>query len=135
MTDRLNISRLHLYDRLSEQVQNAAYRAINFYIEEARRLDLKWNERVWNDGTVKGCDFGVGVSVEWDEYARGCRVDGGSFTIPWEALADDTYKIFITEMVSNQVVAVAKREKEEETRRIEFKRRELERLIAELGEQ
>lgn len=133
MTSYLNISKLYLYKRLFEQVENAVCRAINFYNEESFRLELKWKDREYRTGVMTGIDdCGNGVTIEWEDYAMGCKVDGGTYTIPWEALSDDTYKTFITSLVNKQIGLVKANEELQKQRTSLYKMSQLERLQSEV---
>jgi hypothetical protein len=98
----LNIPKLYLFQRLYEQVQESQERAITFYGKEAERLKLEWRDRTWRHGNIDSVDYS-GINIVWEEYHRNCRTDSGRFSMPWEALADDTYKSYITDFVSKQV--------------------------------
>ena len=103
MSEHLNNARLQLFHRLYEQTNSAAERAISFYDKEAERVGLIWSNRKWFHGDIARVDYD-GIVIKWDEYRRNCHVDGGHFDIPWDALADDTYKDYITSVVEKQVV-------------------------------
>jgi len=135
MTDHLNSARLQLFYRLYEQVDNAAERAITFYTKEADRVGLVWRERTWFHGNVAGIGYtGDGVNIKWDEYRRNCRVDGGDFTLPWEAMADDTYQEYIAILVAKQVSKSIAESNAEKAREINRKKAQLAQLKEELGE-
>lgn len=135
MSDHLNNAKLQLFHRLYEQVDSAAERAISFYTKEADRVKLEWRDRTWHHGDVAGIGYmGDGVNIRWDEYRRNCHVDGGNFTLPWEALADDTYQSYITDLVANQATKKQAESEAEKARQLAYKRSQLAQLKAELGE-
>lgn len=135
MNSKLTRARLELFFNLHELVNLAAERALNFYEKEAGCVGLLWRDRTWHPGDVSGISYrGDGVNVRWDEYRRNCHVDGGNFTIPWEALADDTYVEYITRLVASQVAKVADEAAAARASELEYKRRKLEQLKQELGE-
>lgn len=135
MNSKLTRARLELFFNLHELVDRAAERAFNFYEKEAGCVGLLWRDRTWHPGNVSGVSYtGDGVNVEWEEYHRNCRTDGGSFTVPWEALADDTYVEYITSLVASQVAKVRDEAAAARVSELEYKRRKLEELKRELGE-
>lgn len=135
MTEHLNYAKLQLFHRLYEQVDSAADRAIAFYTKAADRVGLVWRERTWFHGDVAGIAYtGDGVNIRWDEYRRNCHVDGGNFTLPWEAMADDTYVEYITKLVESQVSKSIAASNVEKARELAYKRAQLAQLKAELGE-
>lgn len=133
MTDHLNNAKLQLFHRLYEQVNSASERAINFYDKEAERVGLLWSNRKWFHGDIARVDYD-GIVIKWDEYRRNCHVDGGHFDLPWDALADDTYKDYITSVVEKQVAKRNAESAAEESRKLAQKRAQLAQLKAELGE-
>ena len=135
MTEHLNNAKLQLFHRLYEQVDQAAKRAITFYNEGAERVGLVWRERTWFHGDVSGISYtGDGVNIKWDEYRRNCHVDGGNFTLPWAALADDTYVDYITKLIDTQVSKSIGEYNVEKARELAYKKSLLAQLKAELGE-
>lgn len=135
MSEHLNNAKLQLFHRLYDQVDSAAERAITFYTKEADRVGLVWRERTWFHGDVAGIAYmGDGVNIKWDEYRRNCHVDGGNFTLPWTALADDTYVDYITDLVKTQVSKSIAAHEVEKDRELAYKRAKLAELKAELGE-
>lgn len=135
MTDHLNNAKLQLFHRLYEQVDSAAERAITFYTKEADRIGLVWRERTWFHGDVAGIAYmGDGVNIRWDEYRRNCHVDSGNFTLPWEAMADDTYQDYITNLIAKQVSKSIAESEVEKARELKRKQAQLAQLKAELGE-
>lgn len=133
MSEHLNIAKLQLFHRLYVQTENAASRAINFYDKEAERVGLIWSNRKWFHGDIVEVDYS-GIVIKWDEYSHSCRVDGGKFDLPWDALADDTYKDYITSLVEKQVEKQNAESAAEEARKLAHKRAQLAQLKAELGE-
>ena len=135
MSEHLNLAKLQLFSRLSEQVDNAAKRAINFYDKGAEQVGLVWRDRTWHHGDVASISYtGDGVNIRWDEYRRNCHVDGGNFTLPWEALADDTYAEYITKLLSAQVTKSIGEYNAEKARELAYKKSLLAQLKQELGE-
>ena len=135
MSEHLNIAKLQLFHRLFEQVNSAAERAISLYTKEADQLKLEWRDRIWHHGDVAGISYmGDGVNIRWDEYRRNCHVDGGNFTLPWEALADDTYRSYITALVAKQATKKQADFEADKARQLAYKRSQLAQLKAELGE-
>jgi hypothetical protein len=133
VSDHLNQARLQLFHRLHEQINNAKDRTINLYSKEAERLKLGWNNRTWHDGVIDSVNYN-GITVSWEEYHRNCRTDGGQFLIPWEALADDTQKDFISDLVAKQVAKQNAAEVEKSAQELAYKRAQLVKLKVELGE-
>lgn len=135
MTEHLNLAKLQLFHRLYVQVDSAAERAITFYSKEADRVGLVWRERTWFHGDVAGIAYtGDGVNIRWDEYRRNCHVDGGNFTLPWEAMADDTYQDYITNLIAKQLSKSIAESEVEKARELKRKQAQLAQLKAELGE-
>lgn len=133
MTEHLNNAKLQLFTRLYEQVSNATDRAVHFYTTESDRLKLDWHNRKWHDGTITGVAFN-GVEIKWDEYHKGCRTAGGEFHIHWDALADSTYKEYITAMVEKHVATQQAEMNAKADRVLAYKRSQLATLRAELGD-
>jgi hypothetical protein len=133
MSDHLNPARLQLFHRLHEQVDIAKGCAIELYLKEADRLKLDWNNRTWHYGVIDQVDYN-GIIVAWEEYHRNCRTNGGQFCISWEALADDTQKDFIADLVAKQVAKQNAAAVEKSVQELAYKRAQLEKLKAELGE-
>jgi hypothetical protein len=135
MSDHLNLAKLQLFQRLHEQVDNAAKRAIDFYDKGADQVGLVWRERTWFHGNFSGISYtGDGINIRWDEYRRNCHVDGGDFTLPWAALADDTYAEYITKLLAAQVTKSIGEYNVEKARELTYKKALLAQLKAELGE-
>lgn len=135
MTEHLNHAKLQLFSRLYEQVDGAAKRAIEFYDKGADQVGLVWRERTWHHGDVAGISYaGDGVNIKWDVYQRNCHVDGGNFTLPWAALADDTYRDYITKLIETQVTKSIGQYNVEKARELVHKKALLAQLKAELGE-
>jgi hypothetical protein len=136
MSEHLNNAKLQLFHRLYEQVNSAAERAITFYTKEAGRLKLEWRDSAWHHGDITSISYmGDGVTIKWDEYRRSCHVDGGNFTLPWEALADDTYQSYITDLVAAESTKKQIEFEAEKARQLAYKRSQLAQLKTELGEQ
>ena len=133
MRDALNTAKLQLFYRLYEQANSASARAISFYNKEAERVGLIWSNRKWFQCDIVEVDYS-GIVIKWDEYSHSCRVDGGKFDLPWDALADDTYKDYITNLVEKQVAKQNAESAAEEARKLAHKRAQLAQLKAELGE-
>jgi hypothetical protein len=133
MSDHLSIAKLQLFHRLYEQANSASERAILFYGKEAERVGLTWSNRTWFHGDVTRVDWD-GIVIKWDEYRRNCHVAGGHFDLPWDALADDTYKDYITSLVETQVAKQNSESATEKARELARKRAQLAQLKAELGE-
>lgn len=133
MSDHLSLAKLQLFHRLYEQANSASERAINFYDKEAERVGLIWSNRKWFHGDIARVDYD-GIAIKWDEYRRNCHVDGGHFDLPWDALADDTYKDYITGVVGKQVAKQNAESAAEVNRQLAYKRSQLAQLKAELGE-
>ena len=133
MSEHLNIAKLQLFHRLYDQVSSGADRAISFYKKEAERVGLIWSNHTWFHGDIARVDYD-GIVIKWDEYSLSCHVDGGHFDLLWDALADDTYKDYITSLVEKQVAKQKAESAAEEDRKLAHKRAQLAKLKAELGE-
>lgn len=129
----LNIAKLQLFYRLSEQANSAKERAADFYGKEAKRMGLDWSNYTYHHGDITSVDYD-GIVVSWDEYHRNCRTDGGRFTMPWDALADDTYREYVTDLVGEQVAKQNAQKTAASDRELMRKREQLAKLKAELGE-
>lgn len=134
MSDNLNIAKLYLFQRLYEQVQESQERAISFYGKEAERLNLEWRNRTWHHGNINTVNYS-GIDIVWEEYHRNCRTDSGQFSMPWEALADNTYQSHITDFVAKQVAKQNAEVDRLQALALAQKRAQLAALKAELGEQ
>jgi hypothetical protein len=133
MNERINETRLNVYYRLHEQVKDAVQRAVDYYEYMAEILRLDYSNRTWQRGTISEVNWNS-VGISWEEYRRNCRVDGGHYSIPWEALADDTYKQYITDLVTKQVNAQRTKAKQETLLELQRKQMQLAQLKRELGE-
>ncbi len=133
MNDRINKTRLSVYYRLHEQVNAAVQRAIDLYQLTAEQLKLDYNYRTWHYGTISEVSWS-GVGISWETYRRNCRVDGDHYVIPWEALADDTYKQYIRDFVTKQSNEQKTRAKQEALLELQRKQMQLAQLKRELGE-
>ena len=133
MNERINETRLNVYYRLHEQVKDAVQRAVDYYEYMAEILRLDYSNRTWQRGTISEV-YWNSVGISWEEYRRNCRVDGGHYSIPWEALADDTYKQYITDLVTKQVNAQRTKAKQETLLELQRKQMQLAQLKRELGE-
>lgn len=129
----LNQAKLQLYHRLHEQVNESQERAISFYGKEAESLGLEWKNRTWHHGNIDSVDYSS-INIVWEEYHRNCRTDSGRFSMPWEAIADVTYKDYISGLVGEQVAKQNAQKLVEIDREISYKRHQLAKLKAELGE-
>lgn len=142
----LTPSRFAVLARLYEEAENAASAVVTLHnklLEEAIKalqaahseLDLYGQYRtcMMHEGTIVRIDI-YGVDVTWEEYARGCRTDSGSYSIPHEALCEATRKAFLEDKVATRIAAIKKDAKGKANRERAWKRAELERLKRELGE-
>lgn len=133
MSEHFNEAKFDLFYKLYEKVNSVKDRAIYFYNQEAIRLGLNPQNRTWKEGDITDVDYS-GIDISWEQYARSCRVDNDIYSIPTEALSDDTYKEFITDFVNRQLIAQNKEISEKTQRELNWKKAELERLKKELGE-
>jgi uncharacterized protein YheU (UPF0270 family) len=133
VNERINEIRLNVYYRLHEQVKEAVRRAVDYYMLVAEELKLDYQYRTWAYGTISEV-YWNSVGISWEEYRRNCRVDSGHYSIPWEALADDTYKQYIRDFVTKQSNEQKTRAKQEALLELQRKQMQLAQLKRELGE-
>jgi len=122
---------INVYVRLNEQIKDAYDRAFSFYHEECQRLG---NVRPkWEDGNIIDVTEKY-ITIEWEAYARSCRVDGGTYDIPIAAILDDTYQETITKIVQDEIDAYNQKKALDNEKELEYKRQQLLKLKQELGE-
>ncbi len=129
----MNTTRLQLFTQLYQEIKNATSRAINFYLEEAGRLGLAGQYHTWFQGIIMRIDSDY-IVIRWDDYRQDYDVGNDRFNLPWEALSDDTYKSYITNLVTKQVEAHAAREANQLARLLATKQALYKQLKAELDE-
>lgn len=93
-----------------------------------------FRENMWHEGTVTNIDS-YGVTIEWDEYARSCRVDGGRHDIPSDALCDATRQAAIEQIVATKLEKIDQKANAVVARDRANKMAELARLKRELGQE
>lgn len=124
-------SMINVYVRLTEQINDAVDRAIDFYHQECKRLG--YPSPKWNHGTIVDV-FKNHILIEWEEYALSCRTDWGNYSIPIAAIFDDTYQETITKIVQDDVETLNKKKALDIEKQLEYKRIQLQKLKQELGE-
>ena len=129
----LNATRLKAYHRLHEEVNQSVERAVKQYHVYAKMLGLRLENQTWVHGTITEVSWDR-VTVYWDEYHRNCKTASGSYTIPMEALAYDTYKTVIVSLVTKQFDQQRDKERADAEYEVNRKRAQLQQLKAELGE-
>lgn len=132
MSDTMTIGKIQVFYRLQEQIKDAASRAVKFYDLECKRLGVEYSDDSWNYG-----DLFVNwstVDLHWETYHRNCKVDSGISKLPYTALDDNTYKDVITAIVETQKEKQDKIKRKKEQAELAYKRSQLEKLKAELGE-
>ena len=124
-------SMINVYVRLTEQINDAVDRAIDFYHQECKRLGYPYPK--WTHGTIVDV-FENHILIEWEEYAYSCRTDWGNYSIPIAAIFDDTYQETITKIVQDDVETLNKKKALDIEKQLEYKRIQLQKLKQELGE-
>lgn len=105
-----------LYEDLPNHV-SAAIRKHNELLKKAyEQEDIKvgdftdYYEAFWEEGEIIEVDS-YGVRISWEHYARSCRVDGGRYSIPSDALCSDTQDATLQAIVYKKLLKAVERSK------------------------